>query len=79
MMNLSFMKTKINKALFLSIFLMVPVPIFTSEIEELNNKRNSPYHLTNLSDNTTLKLNPKKDKTELIRYPINKDSDVLVI
>ena len=49
MINLSFMKTKINKALFLSIFLMLPVPIFTSEIVELNNKRNFPNHLKNLS------------------------------
>ena len=57
------MKTKINKALFLSIFLMLPVSIFASEIVEFN-KRNSPIQLTNISDNTTLKLNPKKDGTE---------------
>ena len=49
------MKTKKNKALFLSFFLMLPLPIFTSEIVGLNNKRNSPNHLTNLSDNTTLR------------------------
>ena len=60
MVNLSFMKTKKYKALFLSIFLMLPVPIFTSEIVELNNKRNFPNHLKNLSDNTTLKLILKK-------------------
>ena len=77
MMNLSFMKTKINKALFLSIFLMLPVPIFTSQIEELNNKRNSPNHLTNLSDNTTLKLNPKKDRTELIITNIGLNSEII--
>ena len=77
MLNLSFMKTKINKALFLSIFLMLPVPIFTSQIEELNNKRNSPNHLTNLSDNTTLKLNPKKDRTELIITNIGLNSEII--
>ena len=71
------MKTKINKALFLSIFLMLPVPIFTSQIEELNNKRNSPNHLTNLSDNTTLKLNPKKDRTELIITNIGLNSEII--
>ncbi len=70
------MKTKKYKALFLSIFLMLPVPIFTSEILELNNKRNSPNHLTTLSDNTTFKLNPKEDKTELIITNIGLNSKI---
>ena len=70
------MKIKKNKALFLSIFLMLPVPIFTSEIVELNNKRNFPNHLKNLSDNTTLKLNPKKDRTELIITNIGLNSKI---
>ncbi len=56
---------------------MLPVPIFTSQIEELNNKRNSPNHLTNLSDNTTLKLNPKKDRTELIITNIGLNSEII--
>jgi len=76
MIKLSFMKTKKNKALFLSIFLMLPVPIFTSEIEDFNNKKNSSIHLKKLSDNTTLKLNPKKDGTELIISNIGLNSKI---
>ena len=67
---------KKNKALFLSIFLMLPVPIFTSEIKELNDKKNYDNHLTNLSYNTTLQLNPKKDRTELIITNIGLNSKI---
>ena len=76
MINLSFMKKKNNKALFLSIFLMLPIPIFTSEIVEINDKKNSPNYLTNISYNTTLQLNPKKDKTELIITNIGLNSKI---
>ena len=58
---------KNNKALFLSMFLMLPFPILTSEIEEINNRRNPPNDLINhLDNNTNLRLNTKEDKTELI-------------
>ena len=70
------MKKKNNKALFLSIFLMLPIPIFTSEIVEINDKKNSPNYLTNISYNTTLQLNPKKDKTELIITNIGLNSKI---
>ena len=76
MINLSFMKKKNNKALFLSIFLMLPIPIFTSEIVEINDKKNYPNYLTNISYNTTLQLNPKKDKTELIITNIGLNSKI---
>ncbi len=76
MINLSFMKKKNNKALFLSIFLMLPIPIFTPEIVEINDKKNYPNYLTNISYNTTLQLNPKKDKTELIITNIGLNSKI---
>ena len=70
------MKNQNKKAFFLSIFLMLPLPIFTSEIVELYDKRNSPNYLKNNSQNTTLKLNPKKDNTELIITNIGINSKI---
>ena len=76
MRNLSFMKNQNKKAFFLSIFLMLPLPIFTSEIVELYDKRNPSNYLKNNSQNTTLKLNPTKDNTELIITNIGINSKI---
>ena len=55
---------------------MLPLPIFTSEIVELYDKRNPSNYLKNNSQNTTLKLNPKKDNTELIITNIGINSKI---
>ena len=56
---------------------MLPLPIFTSEIVELYDKRNPSNYLKNNSQNTTLKLNPKKDRTELIITNIGLNSEII--
>ena len=66
MINLSFMKIKKNKALFLLMFLILPVPILTSENIDFDNKKNSPIYLDKQSNNTNLKLNTTENNTELI-------------
>ncbi len=60
------MKIKKNKALFLLMFLILPVPILTSENIDFDNRKKSPIYVDNQSNNTTLKLNTTENNTELI-------------
>ena len=60
------MKIKNKKAIFLSIFLMLPSPILSSNIIDSNKKSNSTNHLLNNLEKTSLKLNTKEDQTQLV-------------